>query len=935
MAAAAAAAAAVPAGGAAAACAARLRTHGFTVLEGCIPPSAIPALAAELAPETGLAHAACAVAHALPDGHPDRSRSQIAYLPLFAQHVANPVLLEAARAVFHDTHVRVAEVEFMGKCVGRTRRGSQHRGWHTDWPHDPGSGDAVGAVTQPPPDVCMSLSTIWYLSDVDTKSGGTWTVPGSFHDRRNPRGPQDELDDRAPIPTELQVAAPAGSVFIQDSRNWHSTPHNPSDTARLAVVVRYAPSWMNVEHGTGETGYYGSNTAWVPRASWLQMPPAVQDLFRHRADGVLDELQLAKVDRHHCGTAMHAMAPSEAECIAAEEPMSLHGSPYLQAELEQMDLLTATLAACATMKEDGCCMLDGAGAVGESAAAAAAAAATRIELASLPAKFQEECGDHTAALIMGAPHSMAQLSRPLIVGTAKALLDTHIKVANVSTVTLSSSSSSSITKGSWRNSFPHHQGHASSWVEEPFPPARMGLVVMQCFSDDGFAVEVLRRSHRRLLAPGPSDDEQLDDSADVVWLRPGKVMILDSRLWWRPAAADYNGQHGARPMALATVIVPWWVSLEFPRRVQSSLRGWGGLQLPRGALETLPPESQELVRHMVVGEEHRWQPSKHDETKRANEHRGRPERQGNQGIVPGRFVAAAQPAAAAGQSTAFESTTLKVVLVRHGQSTNTEVATELLESDDHVSEEALERNWLAQRDVDPCLTPQGQSETARLCTFFERGYLSSVLDLDDVTANGAAPDQIRVSVRASPMWRALQTAKPLAVALQVEQLLVDPDLAELGGHFGGTGAVTAAAPSVDEIVGFFGLSDYFDVANIDVARLPAEGGWDAGRGYEGWAESRERAARVAASLIEIAVEGAADVVVLVSHDGFIKLLLATLMHGGGDGNDSDSSGGAGQMIDCELLNTATTAIEIDMSGGAKLLWLNRVDHFLLAMAARM
>ena len=46
-------------------------------------------------------------------------------------------------------------------------------------------------MTQPYPDLCLSLSTVFYLTPVDAQRGGTWAVPFSSQDsqRRNPRGP--------------------------------------------------------------------------------------------------------------------------------------------------------------------------------------------------------------------------------------------------------------------------------------------------------------------------------------------------------------------------------------------------------------------------------------------------------------------------------------------------------------------------------------------------------------------------------------------------------------------------------------------------------------------------------------------------------------------------------------------------------------------------
>ena len=82
----------------AASCLEQLRTRGFAVLHGCIPADAIPALAAELDPATGPAHAACRAAHALPEGAPARGRSQITYCPRFARWLAHAPLLEACVA---------------------------------------------------------------------------------------------------------------------------------------------------------------------------------------------------------------------------------------------------------------------------------------------------------------------------------------------------------------------------------------------------------------------------------------------------------------------------------------------------------------------------------------------------------------------------------------------------------------------------------------------------------------------------------------------------------------------------------------------------------------------------------------------------------------------------------------------------------------------
>ena len=170
-------------------------------------------------------------------GPPPLPTHEIAYFPEFSKHIADPLLTTVIRNVL-DPHVRVYQVEF-GKTIAGGNENINSRGWHTDPPHD--LSYAPGAIAQPFPDVCMSLVTVWYLSDVDGSNGGTWVLPGSHMDPRNPRGPTDGIDPGKPIPGEFQISAPAGSVLVQDTRMWHSMAANPSANDRVGCVVRYAP----------------------------------------------------------------------------------------------------------------------------------------------------------------------------------------------------------------------------------------------------------------------------------------------------------------------------------------------------------------------------------------------------------------------------------------------------------------------------------------------------------------------------------------------------------------------------------------------------------------------------------------------------------------------------------------------------------------------
>jgi ectoine hydroxylase-related dioxygenase (phytanoyl-CoA dioxygenase family) len=88
-----------------------------------------------------------------------------------------------------------------------------------------------------------------------------------------------------PIPGEIQVVAKAGSVLVQDSRLWHTGGVNVTSEARTSAVVRYAPHWLSVEFGRGQTGFGGANAALVPRDIFDAMPSPAQALYAHRVRG--------------------------------------------------------------------------------------------------------------------------------------------------------------------------------------------------------------------------------------------------------------------------------------------------------------------------------------------------------------------------------------------------------------------------------------------------------------------------------------------------------------------------------------------------------------------------------------------------------------------------------------------------------------------------
>ena len=248
-------------------------------------------------------------------GHPPKPPNDIVWMPSYAQHLTHPAVTGVACRILDD-HLRIAQLHT--RIIATDGDGTpggfgsvEHRGradsreWHTDWPHDLsayGRDDPkanVGCIRQPFPDVAMCLVMIWYLTDVDEDSGGTWIVPGSHRDPRNPRGPQDGMSVTAPIPGDMQVSAPAGSVFIQDSRSWHaSAMHNPSGRDRVAVVNRWCPWWLSVDDfAPGDIVNTNIVCRPLSHAEFLELPTDLQPLLRHLCPDERDTLQPPVLER--------------------------------------------------------------------------------------------------------------------------------------------------------------------------------------------------------------------------------------------------------------------------------------------------------------------------------------------------------------------------------------------------------------------------------------------------------------------------------------------------------------------------------------------------------------------------------------------------------------------------------------------------------------
>lgn len=240
----------------------QLREEGYCVLEDVIPADVVDSIREEVdTSESDYGE--------FSKEHGRWARNVISFMPQFAEHLASERLLGVIRELL-GPQVRISQTEYKT----RPPHYKLVRAYHSDFPYDL---NQKWHITQPFPSAVIGITTLWMLTDFTTENGGTWIVPKSHVDLRNPRGKEDGIGDRNPLSGEMQAVGSAGSVLIMDSRIWHSNAENPSDGRRTAVVVRYAPWWLNLE-------LFGVNTATIPGEIYDNFPEDVKLLYEHRAE---------------------------------------------------------------------------------------------------------------------------------------------------------------------------------------------------------------------------------------------------------------------------------------------------------------------------------------------------------------------------------------------------------------------------------------------------------------------------------------------------------------------------------------------------------------------------------------------------------------------------------------------------------------------------
>lgn len=249
----------------------RVRTEGWCVIDGVIPPDDLPAVRA-------------GVTAALDGGA--ELRGVIARDRSFAPYLVDERLVAIARGVLGPAF-RIARTDACAAGRGSVSRDWAGTGWQADWPF--AGGDSY-RVAVPYGDLTMAVTTIWTLACDPAAPGATLIVSGSHRTHDNP-AVAPGYDPAAAVASQMLPAVPAGSVLAFDSRLWHRRVPGAGEEPRLWLDVQYVPWWLDVtsmipgladyETRAEGLGYRPVDLRPLDDAAFAALPAAVQPLFDH------------------------------------------------------------------------------------------------------------------------------------------------------------------------------------------------------------------------------------------------------------------------------------------------------------------------------------------------------------------------------------------------------------------------------------------------------------------------------------------------------------------------------------------------------------------------------------------------------------------------------------------------------------------------------
>ncbi len=250
----------------------KIREQGYCILKGIIPEDEVGRI------RNDIVEAADTFGTKTPKN--TYLATTINHTQSFAPYVADPQIMAIIESFF-GPYARVSS-----SSTQINEPGNERGEWHADWPYSPFN---AGYIPKPIPDLVMHLTSLFMMVDFTRENGGTLIRPGSHKWDTNPAYENESgYDD---YPDQIHGEGTAGSVLLMDSRIWHAIAENKTTTRRVALVVRYAPWWLNLDvfmPGSedrkmivDEPGIFGSLYPAVTQEAYDRIDDSAKPLFRH------------------------------------------------------------------------------------------------------------------------------------------------------------------------------------------------------------------------------------------------------------------------------------------------------------------------------------------------------------------------------------------------------------------------------------------------------------------------------------------------------------------------------------------------------------------------------------------------------------------------------------------------------------------------------
>ncbi len=254
-----------------------LEQDGYAVMKSVIPPDEVTRVRDSIV-DTVTKHSSTPPPNGVVTGLLRKDLSMAPYL-------THPRFMQMMTGLFGQ-HFKISFITGLVNNAG-VKRGPMH----ADWPYNQ---NAAARFESPYPDIVTHMVTMWMLTDYTIENGGTHIIPGSHKRDYAPRF-GSKYEPMKTYKNEVQLQGKAGDVGIFDARTWHATAENTTDDARIGVLIRYCPWWLNLKPltpgsrerlmmtGDNEDGLTAKVEP-IPLSVFETLPSNIQPLLSHMVD---------------------------------------------------------------------------------------------------------------------------------------------------------------------------------------------------------------------------------------------------------------------------------------------------------------------------------------------------------------------------------------------------------------------------------------------------------------------------------------------------------------------------------------------------------------------------------------------------------------------------------------------------------------------------